>query len=71
MVPLKQRHGRWVSSWVSEEVRSEMGLTGSSEVVFVRGVTGSIEGSTRCVDLELFSLENESFVPLKFYNFPR
>ena len=49
-------------SWVSEKLRSEMGLTGSNEVVFVRSVTGSIEGNTRCVDLELRSLENESFV---------
>ena len=43
-----------------------MCLTGSSEVVSVRGVTGSFKGSTRCVDLELFSLEDHSFVPLKF-----
>ena len=53
-------------SWVSEKLRSEMGLKGSHEVVFVRGVTGTIEGSTRCVDLELFSLEDNKFVPLKF-----
>ena len=51
---------------MSEKLRSEMGLKGSHEVVFVRGVTGTIEGSTRCVDLELFSLEDTNFVPLKF-----
>ena len=43
-----------------------MSLLGSNEVVSIRGVTGSFEGNTRCVDLELFSLENEDFVPLKF-----
>ena len=52
-------------SWVSEKLRSEMGLKGSHEVVFVRCVTGTIEGSTCCVDLELFSLEDNEFVPLK------
>ena len=54
------------NSWISEVLRSELCLSGSNEVVSVRGVTGSFEGSTRCVDLELFSLEDESFVPLKF-----
>ena len=44
---------RSTQSWVSEELRSEMGLKGSQEVVFVRGVTGTIEDNTRCVDLEL------------------
>ena len=54
-------------SWVSEQMRSEMGLKGSHEVVFVRGVTGTIEGSTQCVVWELFSLEDNKFVPLKFF----
>ena len=53
-------------SWVSEDVRSCLGIVGSSETVFVRGVTGSLEGNTSCVNLELFSLEDESFIPLKF-----
>ena len=53
-------------SWVSEDVKSCLGLVGSSETVCVRGVTGSLEGDTSCVNLELFSLEDESFIPLKF-----
>ena len=53
-------------SWVSEYVKSCLGLVGSSETVCVRGVTGSLEGDTSCVNLELFSLEDESFIPLKF-----
>ena len=53
-------------SWISEKLRSQMGLKGSTEVMFVRGVTGSIEGNTRRVDLELFSLRDETFAPLQF-----
>ena len=43
-----------------------MGLKVSHEVVFVRCVTGTNEGRTRCVDSEFFSLEDNKFVPLKF-----
>ena len=53
-------------SLVSEDVKSSLCLVGSSETVCVRGVTGSLEGDTSCVNLELFSLEAESFIPLKF-----
>ena len=53
-------------SWVSEDERSCLGLVGSSETVCVRGVTGFLEGDTLCVNLERFSLEDESFFPLKF-----
>ena len=53
-------------SWVSEDAKSCLGLVGSSETVYVRGVTGSLEGDTSCVNLELFSLEDESFIPPKF-----
>ena len=53
-------------SWVSEDVKSCLCLVGSSETVCVRGVTGSLGGDTSCVSLELFSLEAESFIPLKF-----
>ena len=53
-------------SWVSEDVKSCLGLVGSSETVCVRGVTGSLEGDTSCVNLELFSLEDESFISWKF-----
>ena len=56
-----------IHSWVSEKLRSEMGLKGSPEVVFVRVVTGTIEGSTRCVVLERFLLEDNNYVPLKFF----
>ena len=52
--------------WMSESPRSELSLLDSNEVVSIRGVAGAFEGSTRCVDLEFFSLENEDFVPLKF-----
>ena len=53
-------------SWVSEDVKSCLGLVGSSETVCLRGVTGSLEGDTSCVNLEPFSLEDESFSPLEF-----
>ena len=49
-----------IHSWVSEKLRSGMGLKGSHEVVFVRVVTGTIEGSTRCVVLERFLLEDNN-----------
>ena len=55
-----------IHSWISEKLGSQMGLRGSTEVMFVRGVTGSIEGNTRRVDLELFSLQDETFAPLQF-----
>ena len=42
-------------SWIPEKLRSQMGLKGTTEVMFVRDVTGSIEGNTRRVDLK-FSL---------------
>ena len=41
-------------SWVSERLLSEMCLKSSYEVVFVRSVTGTVEGSTRCVNSEHF-----------------
>ena len=53
-------------SRISEEVKSCLDLVGSTETVCVRGVTGFLEGYTSCDNLELFSLEDESFVPLKF-----
>ena len=43
-----------------------MGLKGSTEFMFVRGVTGYNQGNTRRVDLELFSLQDEIFAPLPF-----
>ena len=36
-------------------------------MVSIRDVSGTIEGSTRSVDLELFLLEDNKFVSLKFF----
>ena len=43
-----------------------MGLKGSTKAIFVRGVTETIDGNTRRVDLELFSFQDGIFAPLQF-----
>ena len=55
---------RW-HPFISENVNYCLGLVGFRQTVCVRGVTGFLEGDTWCFNLELFSLEDESFIPLK------